>query len=97
MPRLEKKRLLVLTTDELRQIVKACNVRDKAIMLFMANSELRRSEVISFNWQDIDMQSGLACYCLGITPTKGNGGRDAMGEDVNTVMLDARRQIRATK
>ena len=46
VPRLEKKRLLVLTTDELRQIVKACNVRDKAIVLFMANSGLRRSAVI---------------------------------------------------
>lgn len=38
MPKLEKKRLLVLTAEQLRQIVKACNVRDKAIVLFMADS-----------------------------------------------------------
>jgi integrase len=59
MPRLEKKRLPVLTADQLRQIVQACNPRDKAIVLFMADSGLRRGEVCALNWADIDMQSGL--------------------------------------
>jgi len=59
MPRLEKKRLPVLTTDELRQVLKACKPRDKAIVLFMVDSGLRRGEVCSLNWQDIDMTSGL--------------------------------------
>src|SRR5688572_15134774 len=59
MPKLAKKRLPVLTADELQQIVKACNVRDKAIVLFMADSGLRRAEVIKLNWSDVDMLSGL--------------------------------------
>jgi integrase len=45
LPKLAKNRLPVLTADELRQIVKECNVRDKAIVLFMADSGLRRAEV----------------------------------------------------
>jgi site-specific recombinase XerD len=59
MPRLEHKRLPVLTADQLKQIVKACNTRDKAIILFMVDSGLRRAEVIKLNWGDVDMQSGL--------------------------------------
>jgi len=59
LPRLSKKRLPVLTADELRQVVKACNVRDKAFVLFLADSGLRRAEAINLNWGDVDMQSGL--------------------------------------
>jgi integrase/recombinase XerD len=59
MPKLEKERLPVLTVEQLRQIVTACNVWDKAVILFMVDSGLRRSEFIHLNWSDIDMQSGL--------------------------------------
>jgi integrase/recombinase XerD len=59
LPRIAKKRLPVLNIDELRQIAQACNVRDRAIVLFMADSGLRRQEVCNLNWEDIDMQSGL--------------------------------------
>ena len=59
MPKLSKKRLPVLTVEQLKQIVKACNVRDKAIVLFMADSGLRRGELIALNWSDVEMSSGL--------------------------------------
>jgi hypothetical protein len=36
MPKLETKRLPVLTAEQLRQIVKVCNVREKPIVLFVA-------------------------------------------------------------
>jgi integrase len=58
MPKLAKKRLPVLTAEQLSQIVKACSARDRAIVLFMADSGLRRAEVCALNWDDIDMQSG---------------------------------------
>jgi hypothetical protein len=45
LPKLAKKRLPVLTAEQLRQIVKECNIRDKAIIPFMADSGLRRAEV----------------------------------------------------
>jgi integrase len=44
---LGKKRLPVLNADELRQILKASNFRDKAIILFMVDNRLRRAETIN--------------------------------------------------
>lgn len=70
LPKLVKKRLPVLTADELRQIVKECNVRDKAIVLFMADSGPRRAEVCALNWAAVDMQSGL------IRVKQGKGKKD---------------------
>jgi site-specific recombinase XerD len=59
-PRMEKKRLPVLSADELNKILSACkNPRDKALILFMADSGLRRGETTSLNWGDVDIMSGL--------------------------------------
>lgn len=49
----------MLTAEKLQQIARACNMRDKAIVLFMADSGLRRAETVNLNWGDVDMQSGL--------------------------------------
>jgi site-specific recombinase XerD len=90
LPKLAKKRLPVLTADELRQIVKACNVRDKAIVLFMADSGLRRAEVCALNWQDIDMQSGLVKVKQG----KGKKDRSAViGATTRRALLAYRRTL----
>ena len=43
------KRLPRLTVEQLRDVLKVCNVRDKAIVYFMADSGLRRSEVVAWN------------------------------------------------
>ena len=59
MPKLSKKRLPVLTAEQLQQVIKACNVRDKALILFMADSGLRRGETINLNWEDVNMLIGL--------------------------------------
>lgn len=69
LPKIAKKRLPMLMAEQLGQIVKACNVRDKAIVLFMADSGLRRAEVCALNWGDVDMQSGL------VRVAKGKGGK----------------------
>ena len=42
LPRIAKKRLPVLNAEQLKQIVKACDVRERAIDLFMAAMELIR-------------------------------------------------------
>jgi integrase len=90
MPRLEKKRLPVLTTDELRQVLKACKPRDKAIVLFMVDSGLRRGEVCSLNWQDIDMTSGLVKVRQG----KGKKDRSAViGATTRRALLAYRRTL----
>jgi len=90
MPKLSRKRLPVLTADELRVIVKACNVRDKAIVLFMVDSGLRRAEVIALNWGDVDMQSGLVKVKRG----KGRKDRSAViGATTRRALLAYRRTV----
>lgn len=59
MPKLSKKRLPVLTAEQLKQVMKVCNVRDKAIILFMVDSGLRRQETVNLNWGDVNIQTGL--------------------------------------
>lgn len=70
MPRLAKKRLPVLTVEQLQTVLKACNVRDKAIILFMVDSGLRRAEVCALNWGNVNMQNGL------VTVKQGKGRKD---------------------
>ncbi len=90
MPKLAKKRLLVLTAEQLAQIVKACNVRDRAIILFLADSGLRRSEAIRLNWSDVDMQSGLVRVRMG----KGRKDRSAViGATTRRALLAYRRSV----
>ncbi|MCJ7806251.1 MAG: site-specific integrase [Clostridia bacterium] len=65
-----KKRLPCLTADQLAKVLSVCkNVRDKALVLFMADSGLRRSEVIALDWDDVDILSGL------VRVRRGKGGK----------------------
>lgn len=90
LPRMGKKRLPVLDADQLRQIVQACDVRDRAIVLFMADSGMRRGEVCALNWGDVDMQSGLVRVKQG----KGRKDRSAVvGATARRALLAYRRTI----
>ena len=92
MPKLAKKRLPVLTADQLQQIAKACNARDCAIVLFMVDSGLRRKETINLNWGDVDMQSGLVRVRRG----KGKKDRSAViGARTRRALLVYRRALSA--
>lgn len=94
MPKVEKKRLPCLTADELDKVIKACkNPRDKAIVLFMADSGLRRAEVVALNWNDIDMSSGLVKVKRG----KGGKARSAVvGANTRRAILAYRRTVKDT-
>jgi integrase/recombinase XerD len=90
MPKLEKKRLPVLAAEQLREILTACNVRDRAVILFIVDSGLRRSEVIRLNWTDIDIQSGLVKVRQG----KGKKDRSAViGATTRRALLAYRRTL----
>ncbi len=93
MPKIAKKRLPVLTADELTKVIAACeNPRDKAIVLFMADSGLRRAEVIALNWGDVDMQSGLVKVAKG----KGGKARSAViGANTRRALLAYRRTVQS--
>jgi len=70
MPKVAQKRLPCLSADELSRLIASChNPRDKALIMFIADSGLRRSEVIALNWGDIDMATGL------VAVRRGKGGK----------------------
>jgi site-specific recombinase XerD len=91
MPKLEKKRLPVLTAEELQQVVSACNVRDKALVLFLSDSGLRREEAIKLNWGSVDIQTGR------VMVKHGKGGKDrtaAIGATTRRALLKYRRTLK---
>lgn len=60
MPKLSKKRLPVLSIVELKTIIQACtNPRDKALILVLVDSGVRRAEVTALDWENIDFTNGL--------------------------------------
>jgi integrase/recombinase XerD len=60
MPTIAKKRLPVLSGEDVKKLVGACRrPRDKALILLMVDTGLRRAEVCALNWGDVDVSSGL--------------------------------------
>jgi integrase/recombinase XerD len=60
MPRVEQKNMRVLSPNELSKIMKVCKKsRDKALILFIVDTGVRRSEACSLNWIDVDIPSGV--------------------------------------
>ncbi len=75
-PRLPQKTLDPLPTDDLRKMLATCDksytgVRDKAAMLFLFDTGLRRNEFLGLNIPDIDQRTGAVQVQSG----KGNKGR----------------------
>jgi integrase/recombinase XerD len=90
LPKVAGRRLLVLTPAQLQSILKVCTVRDKALVLFMVDSGLRRAEVCALNWNDIDMQTGL------VTVKRGKGGKarsSVIGAKTRRAILAYRRTL----
>lgn len=94
MPRLAKKRLPALNADELRKAIEACeSKRDKALLLFLADSGLRRSEVCNLNVEDVDIKTGLVKVRQG----KGRKDRSAViSPKTRRALLAYRRGLQAT-
>jgi integrase/recombinase XerD len=91
MPPLHEKLLPVLTSTDLKAVIDACeSKRDKALILFMADTGLRRAEVCSLNWDDIDIKSGVVVLEKG----KWCKPRSVMiGIKTRKVLLDYRREM----
>ncbi|MGD0613538.1 MAG: tyrosine-type recombinase/integrase [Anaerolineales bacterium] len=65
MPKVDKKRLPVLSAEDVSRVLAVCKVREKAIILLMVDTGLRRSEVVALNWGDLDFNTGLLRVALG--------------------------------
>ncbi len=91
MPRIEQKQMRVLSPDELGRILKVCKKpRDKALILFLVDSGMRRSEARSLNWIDVDIPSGV----VNIRRSKSKKARSVfIGVKTRRVLLRYRRTI----
>ena len=70
MPKVRKKKMSVLSADELQELITFCKrPQDKALVLFMVDSGLRRAEVIALNWSDLNLENGI-CRVI-----SGKGGK----------------------
>jgi integrase/recombinase XerD len=91
MPSIGNKRLPILNSKELKIIIDACeSKRDKALIIFIADSDLRRSELCNLNWGDIDISRNLVRVKMG----KGNKSRTVViGAKTRRVLLTYRRTV----
>ena len=91
MPSIAKKRLLVLSADELRKVINACNTpRDKAIVLLLADSGVRNAEICNLDWSDLDIATGI------VRIKRGKGGKSrtvVIGANTRRALLAYRRTI----
>jgi integrase/recombinase XerD len=80
-----------LTDEELNQVLDACDKpREKALILFMVDTGVRRAELLSLNWGDVDIQSGKVHIARG----KGNKSRTVVvGPKTRRALLSYRRSL----
>jgi site-specific recombinase XerD len=92
MPIIAQKRLPILTPDELQCVIKGCTTpRDRAMIVLVADTGVRRSEACSLNWDDVDIQSGL------VSIRRGKGGKSrsvVIGVTTRRAVLAYRRTVR---
>jgi len=91
MPRIRRKKMSVLSRDELFKLIQECKTpRDKALILFLADSGLRRAELIAFNWGDLNLEKGICKVNSG----KGGKSRIAViGQITRQAIIDYRRTL----
>ncbi len=93
MPRLEKKRLPYLSPEQFKKALKAApSARDRAILLFLADSGTRRAEALALNWGDVNFQTGAVLIRSG----KGRKARiTAIGARTRRALITYRRNLKA--
>lgn len=85
VPAVPKQKLPFLTSAQIRQVLQVCTPMERAIVLLIVDSGLRRQEVCALNIGDIDIQTGL------IRVVQGKGKKDRIvfiGESTVKALLD---------
>lgn len=82
----------MLDADQLAHFLdKGCaTARDKAVVLLMADTGLRRSEVVALDWGDLDLRAGL------VRVRRGKGGKArsvVVGARTRRALMRYRRQV----
>lgn len=92
MPKVSKKRRPDLSADEVAQILKTCSKREKAALLLMVDTGMRRAEVTALNWEDVDIDTGM------IRVKNGKAGKSRtviIGASTRRALLAYRRTLAA--
>ena len=91
MPRPERKQMRLPSPDELAALLAAClNIRDRALLLFLADTGARVSEAAALDWEDVDIETGLVRIRRG----KGRKARTVVvGIETRRALLRYRRTV----
>ena len=69
MPRVEQKRMEVLSREDVKRVLRVCGTRDRAQVMTLVDSGLRRGEALALNWEDVDLHTGA------VHVRRGKGGK----------------------
>ena len=69
MPRLEEKRMEVLSAEDVKRVLSVCGTRDRALVMTLIDSGLRRAEALDLTWEDLDFHTGA------VHVRRGKGGK----------------------
>ncbi|MCH8878140.1 MAG: tyrosine-type recombinase/integrase, partial [Chloroflexi bacterium] len=58
MPRVEQKRMEVLSREDVKRVLSVCGTRDRALVLTLVDSGVRRGEALDLTWDDVDFRTG---------------------------------------
>ena len=72
MPRVEQKRMEVLSREDARKVLSVAGTRDRALVLTLIDSGLRRGEALALEWGDVNFRTGT------IHVRRGKGGKARM-------------------
>jgi integrase/recombinase XerD len=91
MPRVTKKRGPLVAPDQLRKVLKQCRSRrDRALLLFLADTGVRRAEALALNWGNINFATGV------VEIARGKGGKPrsvVIGAKTRRAVLTYRRSL----
>ena len=91
MPRPEQRRMRLPSPEELARLLQACpKARDRALLLFLADTGARVSETVALKWEDVDVETGLVRILRG----KGRKARSVLiGIETRRAILRYRRTV----
>ena len=69
MPRMEQKQMEVLSREDVKRVLSVCGTRDRALVMTLIDSGVRRGEALALNWEDVDFHTGA------VHMRRGKGGK----------------------
>ena len=58
MTRIEQKRMEVLSCEDVKRVLSLCGTRDRALVMTLIDSGVRRGEALALDWYEVDFRTG---------------------------------------